>query len=299
MEYFTMITTKKQRTYIRNYMARRRRKLGVLTKNEVKVRNTNAFLEKARTIHNNRYDYSNVLYKNKYSKVKINCSKHGTFKQSPDAHQRGQGCPQCAQENRLMSRKRKTLSQFVHEANLKHQGKYTYEDAQYFNLLTKTSITCPRHGSFIQSPKAHLSGQGCPTCADDKRTSFYESRGEKMVEQVLLANNIKYVKQKTFPDCKHKMLLLYDFFLPDHNILVEYDGEQHYKFTPRFHGTRNGFEVMQKRDKIKNVYAEKNGITLIRIRWDEEYKVSELSSLLCGFTTEMWKKSQASASDVC
>ena len=57
--------------------------------------NTNIIIKQFKLIHGNKYDYSKVIYKNAHSKVKISCSLHGVFEQSPDGHKRGKGCPTC------------------------------------------------------------------------------------------------------------------------------------------------------------------------------------------------------------
>jgi len=60
----------------------------------------------------------------------------------------------------------------------------------------------------------------------------------------------------------------FDFYLPIHNICIEYDGEQHYRSILKFGGD-DSFLKLQKRDKIKTLYCKIRGIKLIRIRFDE------------------------------
>lgn len=124
------------------------------------------FIEKARKIHDNKYDYSKVLYKDCNSKIIIICPEHGEFIQTPRSHIRGSGCPICA--NKISaSNKRKNLSQLIVEFNKKHNNKYKYDSIKeddYKNNKSKIPIICPIHGIFFQSVSKHLSGQGCPKC---------------------------------------------------------------------------------------------------------------------------------------
>lgn len=91
---------------------------------------------------------------------------------------------------------------------------------------------------------------------------------EKYIEKILINNNYIYSTQYTFPDCKDKYVLRFDFAIFNKNnellCLIEYDGEQHYK-PVEFFGGEEGFKNAQNRDKIKNDYCENNNINLIRL----------------------------------
>ena len=117
------------------------------------------FIEKANKIHNNKYDYSNVKFTKMSDKVCIICPEHGEFYQSVKAHLSGQGCPKCA--NGIIS-----LQEFIEKARAIHGDKYDYSKVKFTKMSDKVCIICPEHGEFYQSVKAHLSGQGCPKCAN-------------------------------------------------------------------------------------------------------------------------------------
>ena len=96
------------------------------------------------------------------------------------------------------------------------------------------------------------------------------SIGEIKIEKLLIQNNISFETEKTFEDLvgKNNRFFRFDFYLPDHNRLIEFDGIQHYKERELF---SDSLEEIQKRDKIKNEYCIKKGITLVRIPyWKEE-----------------------------
>lgn len=93
------------------------------------------------------------------------------------------------------------------------------------------------------------------------------SLGEITIKALLKQYNIQYQKEYTFPDCyndKTGQLFRFDFYLPDNNIIIEYDGEQHSKVVARWGGIE-GLKERQRRDKIKTNYCLDNGITIIRI----------------------------------
>lgn len=121
------------------------------------------FINKAKLIHGERYDYSNVEYIKNDIKVKIICSLHGEFEQSPNNHLKGNGCKKCANEKQA-----KNVDDFINESLLIHKGKYDYSLVEYINTETKVKIICPIHGEFEQKPKKHLKGQGCYNCGVEK-----------------------------------------------------------------------------------------------------------------------------------
>lgn len=100
-------------------------------------------------------------------------------------------------------------------------------------------------------------GTGCPVCNES-------SKGEKMVASILDALNIYYEREFTFENCRNKKVLPFDFYLQKHNLLIEYDGIQHFEPVKHFGGEERFFEC-KKNDEIKNKFAENNKIILLRI----------------------------------
>jgi very-short-patch-repair endonuclease len=222
--------------------------------------NVHKFIERANLKHNNKYDYTKVDYINGKTKVKIICSEHGEFEQMPCVHLRGNGCKKCS--NKIKQNYKKiTLSEFKNKSNLKHNNKYDYSLINDIDLNKKYNIICPIHGEFKQKLRNHLyQGNGCPRCKD--------SKGEIEISKWLLSKNIKFNPQHRFKDCRYIKPLPFDFYLPDYNICIEYDGEQHYKIIKKFGGVNN-FIKIKKRDKIKTEYCIKNKIKLLRIKYNE------------------------------
>jgi len=94
------------------------------------------------------------------------------------------------------------------------------------------------------------------------------------IEKILQNLNISYIKEKIFNDCKDNKNLRFDFYLPDYNICIEYDGEQHFKEIP-YWGGEIGLKNRQNKDKIKNEYCKNNNIHLIRFSYLEKEQINE------------------------
>ena len=235
-------------------------------------KNTEQFIVEAKAFHGDRYDYSEVKYFNGETKIKIICPEHGSFEQSPKNHLNGSGCPKCGSEEAAKSQT-KTIEQFIAGAKAFHGDRYDYSEVKYFNTYTKVKIMCLKHGSFEQSPKNHLNGSGCPKCKS--------SKGELSIQSILESLSIKYEREKKFKSCKNKVPLPFDFFLPDLNILIEYDGEHHFRpvtFGGNKAQAQENFKLRQKTDKIKTCWAKSSPYTLHRIKYDEdiEKKMKEI-----------------------
>lgn len=226
--------------------------------------NRDSFIKKAQDKWGKeKYDYSLVDYKHCKSKVKIIYNKTGEiFYQAPYLH-----LSRAPEKIKLSVRK--TTEQFINEANIVHDFKFSYDKTDYIKNQIKVIITCPIHGDFYQSPLTHLQGNGCPNCN--------ESRGEKGIVRFLNKHQINYERQKKFHNCRNVLELPFDFYIPSKRICIEFDGKQHYQPMEIFGGVK-AYESLKLNDKIKNDYCEDNYIELIRIRYDQIEKVDDILS---------------------
>ena len=142
------------------------------------------FIEKSNKKHNNKYDYSKVEYVNSKTKVCIICPEHGEFWQTPAAHVRGNGCPECA--NKKRGKRTVNTESLIEKYQSIHNNKYTYEKTQYIDANTKICVTCPEHGDFYILPFNHLNGQGCPKCKGRNLTQ------EEIIENFKKIHGDKY-----------------------------------------------------------------------------------------------------------
>lgn len=230
------------------------------------------FLEKAKQIHEGKYDYSKVQYINANTKVCIICPEHKEFYQTPHHHLEGHGCKKCANV-KTGSSKVMPLETFIQKANLIHSNRYNYNKCTYINARTKVIITCPIHGDFEQTPDHHLRGVGCPSCAS--------SNGEKLVKGILDEYNINYIQQYEISidtNINPSGKAYIDFYLPDYNILIEYNGEQHY-IQREYFGGELGFNKQVNRDNFIKSYAANNGIQLVEIHYKNRTKQDILKYL--------------------
>ena len=170
-----------------------------------------------------------------------------------DFQQNGR-CRECGNENKIIWTKEKIID-FVENNN------YNFiEFINYKSYLSRIKISCGKHGTYEVDFGNFKNGFRCPYC----NMESIESKGEKEVEKILKKFNVKYNKQHTFDDCKYKKYLPFDFYLPDFNIIIEYDGEYHFEIIEHFGGF-NKFIDTKIRDTIKNIYCKNNNIKLIRI----------------------------------
>jgi hypothetical protein len=123
------------------------------------------FLDTARKIHGNNYEYFESTFINSHEKTKIKCPIHGFFFQTPKKHIRAKNrCPRCVVE-KTGKKKRLLKEDFIKRSNIIHKNRYNYSLCNYVNNRTKVKIICKKHGLFEQKPDAHLTGQGCRECS--------------------------------------------------------------------------------------------------------------------------------------
>lgn len=211
------------------------------------------FIRKSKLKHGDKYDYSQVKFKDGNSAVMIGYQ--GIFYLQKPYHHLSGNKP----ENINLAVK-KTTKQFINEANKVHDFKYIYDKTNYVKNQVKVIITCPIHGDFEQRPLSHIQGSGCPNCN--------ESRGEKEIAKFLNKYKINFERQKKFHDCRNVFDLPFDFYIPSKRTCIEFDGKQHYQPVDHFGGLK-AYESLKINDKIKNDYCEDNYINLIRIRYDQ------------------------------
>lgn len=208
-------------------------------------------------------------YVNTKTPILHKCTIHNVvWKAYPDNILRGCGCYKCGNE-KIGDKNRKNYEQYVEELKAKNPNVIVI--GSYINALTPILHRCLIDGcEWYAAPANLLYGYGCPKCQ--------ESKGEKAITQWLDNNNIEYVRQETFDNCRDKRPLPFDFYLPKYNIAIEYDGRQHYEPTEHF-GGKDAFTIRQEHDKIKNVYCKENNIKLIRISYLQDVN-KELNNFL-------------------
>lgn len=138
---------------------------------------TASWIERARTVHGDAYDYTETVYLTSHGKVRIHCRSHGPFDQQAKSHLSGVGCKLCATERRPMPVE--CTASWIERAVAVHGSKYDYSLTKYINTRTKLTIICPTHGQFSQKPTSHLSGHGCQSCAREASAKLTKSNWDK------------------------------------------------------------------------------------------------------------------------
>lgn len=199
------------------------------------------------------------------------CSHH--WCNTPNHLLSGVGCPKCKP---IIAGKSHRLSndEFVKRMEIENENIEIL--SEYVGALQKVNCRCKVCGkSWSATPANLLSGHGCPTC--------YESRGEKKIRSYLIDNGILFESQKRYNDLRgvNNGVLSYDFYLPSHNLLIEYQGLQHSQ-PVNFKGrdvqySNQQFSIQKEHDKRKRQYAFANGIGLIEI-WHNDF--DDISKIL-------------------
>jgi hypothetical protein len=226
----------------------------------------NDWLLKFKTKHGDIYDYSlitNIDSSKDY--VNIKCKKHGIFKQQVIVHSQGSQCPLCVYEaNKINNLKHQ--ADVIKDFNIKHNNKYNYDKVIYTGAKEKITITCPKHGDFIQTPNDHLTGYGCPKCY--VKTS-------KAEDEIINFLNYDLLQTTTHTDRTIIYPQELDILIPEKNVAIEYNGV----FWHSFDRMESTDEIYYHYNKTKACASK--GIMLIHIFEDEwMFKKDIIKSLL-------------------
>lgn len=186
------------------------------------------FLERAKNIHGDNYEYDLTTFKGTQYPIKIQCKKCGNiFEQKVSSHLKGCGCNICA-NRKVADKQRLTLKEFVEKSRKIHKDKYDYSKVKYVNNRTPIELICPKHGSFLQTPDSHLRGSECPECARIQR-----------------GINNRLTKEEVIKRFKEKHGDIYDYSKVDYKgidtpIKIRCKKHGYFWQTPYHHMTDNG-----------------------------------------------------------
>lgn len=225
-------------------------------------------------------------YINASTPIECECIIDGTiWFPKPNALLNGQGCPECG---RIASNKNstKTNQEFVHQLCIVNSDVIPLQE--YIQAKIPIWVMCKKCGYKWQTtPDNLLQGGNCQNCS--------ATNNEKKLGDILVQLGYHIERQKKYDDCRDQLPLPFDIYLLDQNILIEYDGEQHY-MPVNFGGISNdeaeeNFKKTQYHDAIKNEYCCQNNIPLIRVPyWEknnlEEFIISQLTQYINPFTLQ-------------
>jgi hypothetical protein len=166
--------------------------------------NTDEWIEKARAVHGDKYDYSKVEYRTSKHKVTIVCRLHGDFRQEPTSHCSGSGCPVCG------GTKKSSTEEWIEKARAVHGDKYDYSKVEYKKRHSEIIIICREHGEFLQLAGNHLKGHGCAKCAGGPgkgRLPLYNT--EEWIEKARAVHGDKYdYSESQYKGNHHKIKII-------------------------------------------------------------------------------------------
>lgn len=208
-------------------------------------------------------------YKNNEQKLQYICNKHkdkGIQETRYSSLIYMDGCAFCSRE-KFSLKQTKSHEKFLEEVKEVHGDKYAVLD-KYENCKKKVRVFCTECNKEFRIKPTHLiDGHGCANCSS--------SRGEKKISRFLDLNEISYIQQKRFEECKIKKKLPFDFYLPDYNLLIEYHGKQHYEPIDKF-GGQEAYEMQMTRDNFKKEFCSKNDIKYLEIPYWNYAKINEI-----------------------
>lgn len=238
-----------------------------------KRKTTQEFIDDAKKVHGNSYEYTLVNYNGNREKIQIVCHEHGVFNQTPKDHLAGCGCPKCGGSATL------TQLEFVIRSMRIHQNKYDYSCAKYVTDRTKVTIKCPEHGNFTQIARSHMRGAGCPKCrqaggysrwifGEDEKLKHYPGRlylvqftnindGTVFLKVGITKRTVKSRFSSGYSKYNYEVLIdkeleLYEAFLLEQHILCAFVDT---KFKPKspFDGRTECFTLQYKDQIMKTI----------------------------------------------
>lgn len=219
--------------------------------------NFEELVKKSIDVHGDKYCYKDYILTNTHISGTIICPIHGEFKQSFDVHiNQKSGCPKCAA---ILRNKKNTKFTYdkLKDNDEKYDFGYDYSQFVYNGYDSNSIVICSMHGEFKQSWHHLKFGHGCPICGNKRNNS--ELKLKKHLEKEFI--NVEY--QKRFDWLGRQSL---DFYLPDYNVAIEYQGRQHFCDYSLF----NHDETL-KNDLVKLEKCKENGVQLYHITFEEKY----------------------------
>lgn len=228
------------------------------------------FIVEAKAVHGDTYDYRDFEYKAYHTPGIIICSNpnHKPTSITPAHHLAGQGCSECGEEARDKWRRSSghDTESWIAKARELHGDRYDYSQAEYTGFDCAITIICDEHGPFVLEPAhQHIETErrrGCGECASR------ESVHSIAIGNWLTEKKYKFIKEWSHPDCMDVKVLRFDYYLPEFNACIEYDGDQHFRLGPWGHDDKDiqyRFIMGRRRDAIKSLWCIDNGVRLIRI----------------------------------
>ena len=216
----------------------------------------------------NNYELITTAYSNAKMDIEFICPIHGEQTMLLENLLHGHKCIKCSYEERgdNMGYDKQYIKSVVESYN----GNILLNPNEYKDVITRNlRIRCSCGNIYITSFVNYFKHnvRQCYSC------SCKESIGEKRIREYLESHNIDFVQEKRFPDCRKNKPLPFDFYLPQYNLIIEFDGQQHFKNVGFM-----DYETTKENDKIKNQYCQSHNIDLLRIPYWEGNNIESIIS---------------------
>lgn len=226
-------------------------------------------LEKGYKLITNRDEYVNVKMRIEYE-----CPKHGIKTSNIDNFIRGHGCIDCKNEQMtyIMQTNTDEIEKFINSCNNnKLLNKFDFKSVTDHNLQIQCKCGNIYETSFVNFKKHGV--QQCRSC------SSKQSKNESFISSILDKMSITYITEKRFQDCRDKKPLPFDFYLPDYDLCIEYDGEGHYLesfYDGYYENPKQELLNRQYKDSIKTNYCKTHNINLLRIPYWKQENIQQI-----------------------
>ena len=233
---------------------------------------TQIFIEKARAVHGDRYDYSETVYVIHSENVIITCARHGDFEQTPSGHLSGYGCAKCGKESAAAKKTQKAKNSFIEKSRAKHGDRYDYGRVVYVRSKDKVAITCKIHGDFEQRSSDHLQGVGCAKCAGVHGYSTQE-----WIQEAVAVHGDRYSYDRVA------------YVLSKDKVIITCKEHGDFEQIPKSHLSGKGCpSCPARRDQPTNLYLMHNGLGKVKVGYtiDLNRRITELNST-APFETEL------------
>lgn len=221
--------------------------------NDTKKLTTETFIQKAKLIHGDKYDYSLVEYKSSKDKITIICPDHGVFEQTPGCHFKGTGCSTCGW--RSLTKGFVTWEAFLEKATIIHGSKYEYiKPADWKGHQTYIEIKCHIHGVFKQCANLHTAGRGCTPCGYIKASKLNRESKE-------ITTNMRELVCQYISDLNQTKNL----FVVNHDFNYMYKSEDYYR----------RLVIVTKLRTFNKIYQNKEDIILLISQKENKFQINK------------------------
>lgn len=202
-----------------------------------------------------------------FTTIKYICKKHGVQEQSLDNMIHGHGCWNCAVEERALNCKH-SIEYITSVIEGYNNNKLLNPDEYMGSNVHNLKIQCGLCGGIYTTSFSDYTNNLQIRC---KSCSQSESVGEMKIRMFLESKSINFIQEKRFEDCVDKKCLPFDFYLPEHNLIIEFDGQHHF-----YDGGFKNYESTKRHDEIKNEYCKLHNIKLLRIPYWEGRNIENI-----------------------